>query len=69
MGSEPRVWSFEEALSSLNGKTEPKEDEARQISYLFAAFGQVLPPDDRRYRPALEKLAANPRAAVPTPER
>lgn len=70
VGSKPCVWSCEAALALLNGKAEPKEDEVRQMSYLFTAFGQVLPPDDRRYRPALAKLVGNAmRSAVPSPER
>ena len=69
VGSERRVMSLEEALSVLNGKADIGEGDARQASLLLSAFGQILPKDDSRYRPALAKAAGDYRnAAVPSPK-
>ncbi len=68
VGSASRIWSCEAALALLDGKAEAKEDDARQASYMLTAFGPVLPPDDRQYRPALEKIVEGSlHSIVPSP--
>ena len=69
VGAKPSVWSCEAALAVLDGKAEAKGDDVRQVSYLLAAFGQVLPPDDVKYRPSLAKVAdGSLNSVVPSPK-
>ncbi|MBR4171556.1 MAG: M60 family metallopeptidase, partial [Kiritimatiellae bacterium] len=67
--STPFVWSCEDALAMLNGKIELKGDSLRQVPYLLSVFGQILPQNEKRFRPEIEKLVGDiRRAAVPSPE-
>ena len=61
--------SCEESLALAEGKTAVTGDSARQCSFLILAFQQILPEDERQYRPRIKRLIGDiRRAAVPSPK-